>query len=294
MTTDFRDFAKEVARRNSVEPMLPVVEKELIHYEIMRALDQSKWLDRLNFQGGTCLRLCYGGARYSEDLDFTVQGALSDTDLNGFRELVSRSLEKKFDVSVRIKEPKAIKVFEGGGLMKRWQVVVNTAPARPDLPSQKIKIEIAQVPSYTREMRLLAENYTEIEGMYARTVVGCESLDEILADKLVSFSQSVKAVRYRDLWDIPWIAAQPGRNMTAVSTMVMRKYRDYHASSSVDVLLKEGARRARELTLSSDFALTMGRFISSSVMAQTVEREEYREAMAQKTAEIYELVRTSA
>lgn len=88
--------------------------------------------------------------------------------------------------------------------MKRWQVVVDTAPARPDLPSQKIKIEIAQIPSYTRDLRVLEENYPEVEGMCSRAIIGCQSLDEILADKIVSFSQQVLAPRYRDLWDIPW------------------------------------------------------------------------------------------
>ena len=40
-------------------------------------------------------------------------------------------------------------------------MVVDTAPARPDLPSQKIKIEIAQVPSYTRD----PVSYTHLMGV---------------------------------------------------------------------------------------------------------------------------------
>lgn len=199
MTIDFKKFAEDVARRGEVEALLPIVEKELIHYDIIRALDESQWLDRLTFQGGTCLRLCYGAVRYSEDLDFTTALDLEESDLAGFQELLSDSLQDKYDVGVRVKEPKKIKHFDGGGAMKRWQVVVDTAPARPDLPSQKIKIEIAQVPSYTRDLRVLEENYPEVEGMCSRAVVGCQALDEILADKIVSFSQQVLAPRYRDL-----------------------------------------------------------------------------------------------
>lgn len=204
MAIDFKKFAEDVARRGEVEALLPIVEKELIHYDIIRALDESRWLDGLTFQGGTCLRLCYGAVRYSEDLDFTTALDLEESDLAGFRELLSDSLRSKYDVGVRVKDPKKIKHFEGGGSMKRWQVVVDTAPARPDLPSQKIKIEIAQIPSYTRDLRVLEENYPEVEGMCSRAIIGCQSLDEILADKIVSFSQQVLAPRYRDLWDIPW------------------------------------------------------------------------------------------
>jgi predicted nucleotidyltransferase component of viral defense system len=48
----------------------PVIEKELLHFDILFCLDEAGLLDRLTFQGGTALRLCYGSNRLSEDLDF--------------------------------------------------------------------------------------------------------------------------------------------------------------------------------------------------------------------------------
>jgi len=48
--------------------MRPVIEKELLHYDILFVLDKEKLLDKLTFQGGTSLRLCYGAVRFSEDL----------------------------------------------------------------------------------------------------------------------------------------------------------------------------------------------------------------------------------
>ena len=139
MAIDFKKFAEDVARRGEVEALLPIVEKELIHYDIIRALDESRWLDGLTFQGGTCLRLCYGAVRYSEDLDFTTALDLEESDLAGFRELLSDSLRSKYDVGVRVKDPKKIKHFEGGGSMKRWQVVVDTIflPRKSRLRSRK-------------------------------------------------------------------------------------------------------------------------------------------------------------
>lgn len=290
MTIDFKEFALSVARNNDVESLLPVVEKELIHYDIVRALDESKWLDRLTFQGGTCLRLCYGGVRYSEDLDFTIAYDLTETDLSGFREAVSSELEKKYDVFVRVKEPRKIKSFEGGATMKRWQVVVDIAPARPDLPSQKIKIEIACVPSYTRELRILQENYPELEGVNAQPIVGCQSLDEILADKVVSFSQQTLAPRFRDLWDIPWIASQPNRDMDAVAGMVARKLEDYQSPKSEEALLEDGLSRATQLLESDVFAGEMKRFLPERILARTAARSEYREAMAHKIEDVYSFV----
>jgi len=47
-----------------------MVEKELLHRDILHALHQSGLLNGLVFTGGTCLRACYGSQRLSEDLDF--------------------------------------------------------------------------------------------------------------------------------------------------------------------------------------------------------------------------------
>ena len=49
MGIDFKEFAVSVARAQGVESLLPIVEKELIHYDIIQALDESKWLDKLTF-----------------------------------------------------------------------------------------------------------------------------------------------------------------------------------------------------------------------------------------------------
>jgi hypothetical protein len=46
----------------------PVIEKELLHYDILFSLDKENLLEKLTFQGGTSLRLCYGSSRFSEDL----------------------------------------------------------------------------------------------------------------------------------------------------------------------------------------------------------------------------------
>lgn len=73
MTMDKQNFLQLVERAMAdqhVSHMRAVVEKELLNYDILYALEQAGLLDSLVFQGGTSLRLCYGGNRFSEDLDF--------------------------------------------------------------------------------------------------------------------------------------------------------------------------------------------------------------------------------
>lgn len=287
MKTDFEEFARNVAARHQLEGILPVVEKELIHYDILQALDASGWLDRLTFQGGTCLRLCYGSARYSEDLDFNVREELARVDLAGFARVLSGALGAKYEVGVRVKKPVAVKAFEGGGLLKRWQVVVDTAPERPGLPSQKIKIEIAQLPAYTREARLLTVNYPEVSGSLGGVLISCQSMGEILADKIISFANARQTVRYRDLWDIPWIMGQGVCDMEGVARMVCKKHGDYGCDLPLRELLSSGGERAEHLVQSDAFTGQMRRFIPRSAYDLTLGRPGYIEALGARLRDAY-------
>lgn len=283
----FPAFAREVARRHRLEAMLPVVEKELLHYDILAALDTSGWLDRLVFQGGTCLRLCYGGVRYSEDLDFTTPEKLSEVDLAGFADALSRALDAQYHLGVRVKEPTSIKAFDGDGMLKRWQIIVNTAPERPDLPSQRIKIEIAHIPSYDVVPRLLSINYPELPKSFANMLIRCESTDEILADKLISFANATHTPRYRDLWDIPWIIGACGWRAIEVASMVRRKHGDYGCVPQLLELLESGRARSIELAASEEFVRQMQRFVPHNSFETTLGRKGYAEALAARIEETY-------
>ena len=65
------DVLVDEALKNQQElaPLRVVVEKELLHHDILRVLSTAGLLTQLTFIGGTCLRACYGSNRLSEDLD---------------------------------------------------------------------------------------------------------------------------------------------------------------------------------------------------------------------------------
>ena len=62
---DFNALVERAMRVGNRAHMRPVIEKELLHHDILFALDAEGVLDSLTFQGGTSLRLCYGSARLS-------------------------------------------------------------------------------------------------------------------------------------------------------------------------------------------------------------------------------------
>src|SRR5271167_1541602 len=78
--------------------------KEAIHLHLLSALSEAGVLQHVIFQGGTALRLCYGGERYSEDLDFVCgKGGfyLKDLEWNAVvdraLEITKRTLQHDFD-----------------------------------------------------------------------------------------------------------------------------------------------------------------------------------------------------
>ena len=64
--------------------LLPVVEKELLHYRILSAMQDGGFFGPIVFQGGTSLRLCPRSPRYSEDLDFAGGTGFGVDDLGGW------------------------------------------------------------------------------------------------------------------------------------------------------------------------------------------------------------------
>lgn len=234
-----------------------------------------------------CLRLCYGNVRYSEDLDFTTPEELGEVDLAGFASALSRALDIQYHLGVRVKEPTSVKAFDGGGALKRWQIIVNTAPERPDFPSQRIKIEIASIPSYDVVPRLLSVDYPELPQSFANMLIRCESTDEILAGKLISFANATHTPRYRDLWDIPWIIGTCGWHVAEVAGMVRRKHRDYGCVPQLPELLESGRARSVNLATSEEFVRQMQRFVPRNAFEATLGRKGYVEALAVRIEEAY-------
>lgn len=54
----------------------------------------------------------------------------------------------------------------------------------------------------------LRRNYSVLPDGYSDTLVMCESLNEIMSDKLISLAATTRYIRYRDLWDLPWLMQQ--------------------------------------------------------------------------------------
>lgn len=206
---------QEQARAGGVHVHL--VLKEWIHLLVLDHLSRKGAFSGLVFQGGTALRLAYQGLRYSEDLDFVLR--------RGSKSFFSRlpeCLEQLpsalapypiFDSPIRLKEQKGTPTF------RRFTL---TIPIEGLGISDRTNIEVARVPSYENEPRILRQADIPVS-----PAVQVESPRELLSDKLVAFGARAY-LKGRDLWDLYFLSQTLGVKVDeSVKKLVLLKLSDY-------------------------------------------------------------------
>lgn len=270
---DFSDLANRAMAQAGRGHMRPVIEKELLHYDILFGLDRDGLLDELTFQGGTALRLCYGSQRFSEDLDFAGGRDFSRARLEGIKASLEGYIGQRYGLEVRVREPAELENDPGdrGLHVDTWQLSIITAPRRPDIPRQRIKLEVANVAAYSKVPRSLNVNYDFLPDGYGDTLVLTESLDEIMADKLVSLVNTQRYVRHRDIWDLRWLKQQ-GAGINPV--WVANKINDYRIDD-YGARLNDMRARLPQIVHSAAFANEMNRFLPSDVQQRTLQKPKF-------------------
>jgi len=305
MSEDMKDFSElvDLAMANpGLSAMRPVVEKELLHYEIFQALDAEGLLKGLVFQGGTSLRLCRGSDRFSEDLDFAGGVNFSSESMQKIKECIEKRIGARFGLKVLVNN-KPAKVG-GDGInhvrVDKWWISIQTSPDNPAMPRQKIKLEIANIPAYTRELVPLKANYDVLGGM-PMVMVNTESLDEIMADKVLAFPTSLldnqgrqvgpdsARIRHRDIWDLAWMAS---RGAKLVPELVIAKIKDYGV---VDYsrLLAFAIEQIPQIVKGAEFKAQMMRFIDSSTIAKTLGVVGYDDYLASSVGGLFGQMQTA-
>lgn len=219
---DLLKIAEEEARTKGVD--MNTALKEILHYDILYALSESKLKQDLVFQGGTALRLCYQGNRYSEDLDFVCGKEDTMEKMDDMKRILIETIEQRYNLEMKFKEPKPIR-FEGKDLhVMRWMAVIHVPRDNPaDPQKQKIKIEIADVPSHDNEAQFIERHYGDMAPGYSNIMLRVATLREIMADKILAVAGR-PAIKSRDIWDLHWLKR---KNIPVDLEMVRSKLADY-------------------------------------------------------------------
>ncbi|OQX09280.1 MAG: hypothetical protein BWK76_22505 [Desulfobulbaceae bacterium A2] len=245
-----------------------VVEKELLHHDILRVMSSAGLLVGLTFMGGTCLRACYGSSRLSEDMDFTGGLDFNRTILDGLGPLLVERLQEKYGLPVEVDEPR-----REAGNVATWKLRIQVRPGRNDLPSQRINIDIYAIPSHDARPMMLRNHYGVDMGT-GGLILRAQSREEILADKIVALALRPNRLKNRDLWDIAWLCQH---GVMAPLSLVPGKLLDHHCEQQVFLSSLEERRLALhdKPALAADFRRGMRRFLPAPLMHETVEQQAF-------------------
>ena len=213
--------------KNYREPYIRKAEiAQLIMLHQLYSLSGSQ---KLIFQGGTALRWCYGGSRFSEDLDFvTPLGADAVYEkLKRMLKAAEREMVPHFGAGVltltdKATRPEALKIF---------------ADYRPAASREKIavKLEFERIrkESLPDTQKLILSALPAVSYMISSgnfrvprpsTVLVVEVLPEILSDKIRALLER-RYLKGRDIFDVWHLRA--GLNAAAEKEIIERKFRMY-------------------------------------------------------------------
>lgn len=263
-----RLVAAAVENQSELVPLQAVVEKELLHHDIIREMSKAGLLKSLTFIGGTCLRACYGSNRLSEDLDFTGGHDFTRESLASLASVLTRQLKVKYDLLVEVSIP----IRESGNI-DTWKLKVVTRPDQPSLPMQRIHIDICALPSYDRQPMVLRNHYGVDMGT-SGIIIQSQSREEILADKIVAFALRSNRIKNRDLWDIGWLKQQ---NIKLPIDLVWQKVADrqYDDVEFINILSERVDILLNDPQLHQDFVNEMKRFLPPEIVRDTVVKNDF-------------------
>lgn len=247
----------------------PVIEKEILHHDIMDALVRFGAMQSLTFIGGTSLRLCYNSPRLSEDLDFNGGHNFKPTDFDGLATDIQAYIQNKYEIPVWVNKPAA----DQQGDTSSWKISIEKEANRPDLPRQKMHIDVCAIPSFDVNMRGLLNHYNipvPTEGL----LFPVQSLSEALADKLIALAYRSRRIKPRDLWDIVWIKQ---RGIELLPMLVDKKLdaRGKDRSDFANALQAQVEKLLHKDEVRTDFNAEIIRFVPNHIKVRTLDNAEY-------------------
>lgn len=263
-----------IATAPALARLRSVIEKELVHYDIFYVLQQKAlMLPGMTFVGGTCLRLCYGSNRYSEDIDFHAGVDFQPEDFDRIRSELEHHIFNRYGFETEVRSPEGLKKDTGlaSSRVSTWKVIIKIGGDRKDIPRQRINIDIARLPAYEASPRIIKTNYRDLPDGYGTMFVRCSSLSEILADKLVAVPAR-NNIKARDLWDMLWLQ-QKGAVLRP--DLIRRKIADRGITEDYRALLEDRIDGVAEYFEKQLFQQEMSRFLDRTTLSETAAKPEF-------------------
>ena len=247
----------------------PVIEKEILHHDIIDVMVKQGAMQSLVFIGGTSLRMCYNASRLSEDLDFNGGHDFKPAHFDGLEVEIQKYIQNKYETEVWVNKP----IEDVQGNTSSWKISIVKEANRPDLPRQKMHIDVCAIPSFDVEKRPLLNHYNIVvptEGL----LIPVQSLQETLADKLIALAYRARRIKPRDVWDIVWIK-QRGINLSQHLVDSKLAARGKQKKDFTEALQIQIEKLTQDDEVQNDFNMEMSRFIPQQIKERTIDNLEY-------------------
>ena len=168
--------------------------REYLQGRILREFQLAGAMTSLAFLGGTCLRFVYGLQRYSEDLDFALEGSKSDYDLEAYlRATRSQLLKEDYQVELSVRQQG--NVHRGMVRFPGILYELNLSPRPSD--TLRIHVEVDTNPPSGAN--------TEVKTTRRHTVLRlfCHDRSSLLAGKIHAILKR-PYTKGRDWYDLVW------------------------------------------------------------------------------------------
>lgn len=258
-----------VAANPDYAAVTPVIEKEILHHDIMDVMIRQGAMQTLTFIGGTSLRMCYNSARLSEDLNFNGGHDFKPAHFDGLELEIQEYIQNKYETEVWVSKPTEDKQ----GDTSSWKISIAKEANRPDLPRQKMHIDVCAIPSFDVEKRALLNHYNTVvstEGI----LIPVQSLNEALVDKLIALAYRARSIKPRDVWDIVWIK-QRGIELSIALVDDKLAARGKQKGDFIEAFNIQLKRLMQDDEVREDFHQEMSRFIPRQIKERTIDNPDY-------------------
>jgi predicted nucleotidyltransferase component of viral defense system len=194
-----KDYLGELVRATPTPGHGWNVMREYLQARILGSLQDAGAMLSLAFHGGTALRFLYAIPRYSEDLDFALEGDRSQYDLRAYLQAIRRELGREgYVVELKVSDQKVVHSafirfpglpYELGLSSQRRQVIA-------------VKVEVDTNPPAGAGLA------TTVVRRYVTLQLQHHDRSSLLAGKLHAILQR-SYLKGRDIYDLLWYLSDP-------------------------------------------------------------------------------------
>ena len=173
--------------------------REYLQARILEGLQRAGAMSPLAFRGGTALRFLYGLRRYSEDLDFALEGPRGRYDLRGWMRTIARQLQREgYEAAGSVRDRGTVHA----GWIRVRGVLYETglSPHRDETLGVKVDVDTNPPAGAVTETRLIRR--------HVALRLHHQDRASLLAGKLHAVMCRPWA-KGRDIYDLAWYLSDP-------------------------------------------------------------------------------------